>query len=490
MSKKMDKILFGLFILSRILFLTRLPIFNDEAMYLHWGILLRDDPSRWTASLVIDGKQPGMAVLLGTLLRLPGDPLVLGRLVSVAFAIVTYLVTLKIARRLDVKVSLPVLSIFLIVSPYLLQYDRLALMESAVTACAVTAAYILLRWIKQPRLAYAVLFGAVVGLGWWFKSTSLLILVSGLLAATFAGRIMKIQSRTVFLFALLTAGTYLAVTLPLRGVAGYSNIALRERERVMSAGELLRFPASVWWKNIVLALSFLLAFITPVILGLAAGSVKRLRKYPARFAVFLFAFLPLTIEVMVSKVFTSRYLVIITPFVSVLAAATVSEFGRRVKVAATGITVLLAVIPSILLVGAPLSYYGLLGIVPPAQEDFGQYVRSFSSGYGVKEAVMSVQNESRGSQAIILVRADSGNPEDAVFVYADRYPNLRVGYDQSYLRQITRSGYIPPVDTFFISRGTQLGYLKPYLVPLKRFEKPFGEDFVGVYRLQITSRGY
>lgn len=485
MSKKTAFILFIVFILSRLLFLTRLPIFNDESMYLHWGLLFRDDPSKWTASLTIDGKQPGMPVLLGTVLRIPGDPLFLGRLVSLAFALLTFVMTLKIARRLDMKIPIPLVSSFLIVSPYLLQYDRLALMESAVTSSAVVAAYVLLRWLGQPKLVFAVLFGAAAALGWWFKSTSLIILISGLTVSVFAGSVRRLQVRTILTFLLIVIGTYFMMTLPVRSSAGYVNIGLRERERVMSFTELLGFPLNIWRKNAVFATAFLTAFMTPVMLVLAAGSFGKLKKNPAMLVISGFFVIPFITEILVSKAFTSRYLVMIVPFGCLLAAATVSALNKKMKAAVFGLAVLTAIIPSALLIAVPLRYYAFLAVVPPAQEDFGQYVRSYSSGYGVKEAVMSVPRLSEGEETIILVRADSGNPEDAVFVYADRLPNLYVGYDQSYLRQIAREGFIPRMDTFFISRGPQFGYLKPYLEPAGKYTKPFGEDYVGVYRVRI-----
>jgi hypothetical protein len=475
-----------LYLATRIVFLTRLPIFNDEAMYLHWGLLFRDDPTRWFTSLVIDGKQPGMVMVLGTLLRLPGDPLVLGRFVSVVFGLITFILSIEIVRKLKPAISIVPIALLLICSPFLLHFERLALMESAVTACSVAAAYAIVRWLKTPRLHYAVLFGAVVSAGWWFKSTALLIFLAGCVSAIAAGLTKGNRMQDIGKFIFFGISIYILLTLPSRIDPQFTNIAVRERERVVSFEELISLPYDLWWKNVLLLFSFMGAYVTPVVLLFVPRTFLRLKHNPELTVVFIFALFPILMEVLVSKIFTSRYLMISVPFLYILMVVSLAGYDGLVRKMVKSVVFGIVSFQSLILIISPLRYYSLLGFAPYAQDDFGQYVRSFSSGYGVMSAVQFAKERSLGKKVTLIVRADSGNPEDAVFVYADRDPNLIAMYDVTYANRISQ-GTLKVTDsaTYFISRGAQLGILAQHLTEIRHFDKPLGEDFVGVYELKI-----
>mgnify|MGYP001558781463 FL=1 len=106
----------------------------------------------------------------------------------------------------------------------------------------------------------------------------------------------------------------------------------------------------------------------------------------------------------------------------------------------------------------------------------------WSSGWGVHEAAAFLEKKIDASPAVIFVRADSGNPEDAMYLYVQKNKNVRV-FPLTYLEQVTTgTKNIPGISYYFISRGTQMGGLERQTTQLARFHKPLDEEFVGVYR--------
>ena len=91
----------GVYLLFRIPAITRLPVFVDESSYLYWAQLVRQDPGENALVSMTDPKPPLHTWLLALALGLAGDPLRVGRLLSVALGAVTLPVVLVLATRLD-----------------------------------------------------------------------------------------------------------------------------------------------------------------------------------------------------------------------------------------------------------------------------------------------------------------------------------------------------------------------------------------------------
>ncbi len=152
-------ILFLIFVSLRLVFAFHLPIFNDEAIYMRWGMGFLQNPSHWWA-WTLDGKQPAVAVSFGLAQLLPLDPLVAMRLVSIAWSAVTfwtvYFLLQYVSGSLKIKSNNLVVYglLFLAVCPYLIFYDALALAESPVTACFALALLLTLFSCAGPRFSF------------------------------------------------------------------------------------------------------------------------------------------------------------------------------------------------------------------------------------------------------------------------------------------------------------------------------------------------
>ena len=76
-----------IFLATRLVQLTLIPIFTDEAIYLLWAQIALSDP-RWRFISLIDGKQPLLIWLMLPMVKYVADPLVAGRLVSIICGLV------------------------------------------------------------------------------------------------------------------------------------------------------------------------------------------------------------------------------------------------------------------------------------------------------------------------------------------------------------------------------------------------------------------
>ena len=82
--------LFGLFIFLRLFHLTIIPIFMDEAIYLRWAQIAKNDAS-WRFISLTDGKQPLFIWLAMVAMKVIADPLVAGRIVSLGAGFLSFL---------------------------------------------------------------------------------------------------------------------------------------------------------------------------------------------------------------------------------------------------------------------------------------------------------------------------------------------------------------------------------------------------------------
>ncbi len=476
-----------LFFLTRVFFLGRLPIFNDESIYLHWGrdIVLGFQP--WWMPVVLDGKPPGTMILFGIAAdRFPLDPLIAARLVSVICSAGTILFSLLVFRTLFSNRKPFLFLLLLLCNPFLVFFDRLAIAESIMTMGTSMLLYVSLRFWISKRSVYAVCIGALLGIFWWGKATIMVfvpVLMLNLLILFFRRTLRFFTA--VFVFVLVGIILFLC-TFPLRIHPSYPALAVGSEKWIFTLIEIMSGQWQVWWRNINASFVWFVAYPTPfvavcAVVGMLFGRMKHRLFFVLWFAV------PVLFFVVFGKNFTARYLVVLLPVFSLFAWMGLWEIRRSVRrlyPAIVGLTVATSCACTFLVILFPLHYFRFLRLYPAAQNDFAQYVSGWTSGYGVKDALQFIDTASHQGTSLVFVREDSGNPEDVVFVYSGRYPSMEMYYltnEQDLLG--TLSSYPSDTPAFFISRGPQYAGVQKYLVELTRFQKPLDEEFVGVYAI-------
>lgn len=165
-------VLLALFVASRLFRIMSLPIFTDEAIYVRWSQIAKQDAS-WRFISLTDGKQPMFVWLTMTVMRLVKDPLLAGRLISVFAGFVTMIGLYFVGRELFKNRWVGAVSAFLyLIFPMALVYDRMALYDSLVGTFAIWSLYLSIVLVRKVRLDVALILGMVMGGGALTKTSS------------------------------------------------------------------------------------------------------------------------------------------------------------------------------------------------------------------------------------------------------------------------------------------------------------------------------
>lgn len=418
--------------------------------------------------MAIDGKQTAVPLLYGSVQFLPLDTLVAGRLATVLFSLGTLAAGLILAKKKIIQTPPVLVGLFLTFCPLLLFFDRMAMPDSIVTAIYTLSVLILISLLEKPSIKGGILLGFNIALGWWFKSTVLLAMPIIFLSV----------GRRLFLPLTAFVITFLVLISPLLLHPKYQNSPHKDTDRINLA-QIVENPQKIG-QNLRLAGELMMTATTPFVffffLIAVFISIKERRNILLIFAVLF----PIFFESFFLKSITSRYILIVIPLYLILAIegllklAHISKFLLFLTLSAT-ITL------SLLLIFSPLDFYRYLKLSPRAASDFSDYFQNWTSGYGVKEAADFVINKSVAGETVVLVRDDSGNPEDGVWVYLH-------GKDKITFASLSKINQIPPASRmYFISRGPQFGILEGKLKELKKYYKPLNSgnrEFIGVYEVR------
>lgn len=486
-------ILAAFYLLTRLVFLTKLPIFNDEAIYLDWANrIIRGIVSPFYS--LYDGTQPGLLWIFGVFTKVFPDPLAAGRFVSALFGLASMLGLYKLSERF-VNQEVAKLSVLLyIVTPLFVFYDRQALMESAIASVGIWSVYFLVRFLESFNPKFMVFSGILLGTGFFIKSSAAIFLIP-LSIIGFISFFRKTKRRKDLLSGgLVFAALFLLVISPLFFQEQAKIIFSGSNRYVMTLGELVRFPLTTWTQSFRSALEIFTWHIFPTTLLLAIFGVFIFFKKKKDFSLSLFLlwFLLSTSAVLIiAKHVQSRYLVAFTPLIILPAAIGIFSVPKKLRQAVVIGAVILPLAASLILIFKPDYYLKTLSKVTTTS-DVQAYVYGYPSGYGIKETRTFLENEAKIRPILVGVRLDSGNPESAMFTYYGPGRDSRIRsiyFDRRILKIPPELEDIQlPVPLYFVSRDENLAGLNEYLVEVARFYKPDKVHFIGVYTLKKQER--
>src|SRR6266700_3354416 len=115
-----------LYFFTRLFHILMLPVFTDEAIYIHWSQVAAGDAS-WRFISLTDGKQPMYVWIAMFFLKVIQDPLLAGRLVSVLAGYLSLVGMFFLGREVfkDTKIGL-LASLLYVLYPFSLVYDKFA----------------------------------------------------------------------------------------------------------------------------------------------------------------------------------------------------------------------------------------------------------------------------------------------------------------------------------------------------------------------------
>lgn len=421
--------LVGIFLLTRFINLTNIPIFTDEAIYLRWAQIALADP-RWRFISLIDGKQPLFIWILLPVLKIITDPLIAGRIVSI-FAGLTAALILAILSLYKTKSYWGFITgfIFYLILPFFLVYDRLALYEALFLIFSISALCLSFILGRTLRFDVALLLGTVTGFGLLTKSYSnfflLLYPLTLLLVNWKKGYKVKIFGKWLGLGLIVYMQSQIYENIlrlsEFRYIIGQKNLSF-----IYSLKEFFVNPLRSVTGNLHGMLGWLIGYLTlPLFIYLLVSLIWFFTKNRKEGLFFLGWFgIPFIALAFFGKVIYPRFLLFMTP--PLLIPGVVYTLFLCARFAERRI-----IVPIFLIISIPLIFFDYKLLTSPVTAplpyaDRQQLINDWPAGYGIKEVVTYIDSESRNGPVILATEGTFGLFPMAVELYLGKNVNVTV----------------------------------------------------------------
>lgn len=491
------------FFILRLYHLTVLPIFNDEAIYTYWGQEMLHNSKLFFYSLY-DAKPPLLMWIFGLAVNIFHDPLIGGRLVSILCGLLTLIGLYSIGKMYFSKRVGIIASFFYSIVPLFHFYDRQALMESAIGSITVWVVFFILTYIRTPTIQTIIILGILIGLGIWIKTNAILLLLPVVIILLLYGHLeltstsqklrnkfgKTVQSKFQIFFKITSVllFTIIISILPLLLQPEFWRTISSNSRYSLTISELLHFPVLHWITNIKGIIDIIFWQITPIItwwiiLGLLVKHKTQTN------SIIVFSFSLIILIVLITRTMNPRYIVSFLPPLLITASIGLDWIIQKNNIFLTSLFLLINCVPfglTLLQSFHPLSYFSLLSRVTGYSQEW-EYVKNWSSGYGIPETVAFLREQSKKKHILVGVRIDSGNPESAIMSYFFNNPNITpIFVDTKYFQSSGFNCISSTVPFYFIARDGIINDLLPTLVEMKRFYKSKQSAFINQNKSYIS----
>ena len=259
---------------------TFLPIFTDEAIYIHWSQVALND-ANWRFISLTDGKQPMYVWIALVFLKFIHDPLFASRLVSVFAGFFSMIGMFFLGRELfnNIKIGL-FSSLLYVIYPFALVYDKLAMYDSLVAMFTIWIFYFTILLVRHVRLDLGMFLGMITGLGMLTKTNAdfgLIMLPFSLLLFPFKKHFDKNRLFRWAIYAVTAAIIANTMYLILRLSPFYYIIEEKNLTFIYSFHDWIRQPFAFFWGNLKSLLGWFVGYMTIpfVVLAISAFFVEK-----------------------------------------------------------------------------------------------------------------------------------------------------------------------------------------------------------------------
>ena len=405
------------------------PIFADEAIYIRWAQVMRSEPTLRFLPLS-DGKTPLFMWTMIPLFKIFDDPLFAGRFLSVMSGFATLVGVMLIGWKVFGKRVAFWAGLFYIVTPYTVFFDRMALVDSMLSAFTVWALYFAI-WLTQAvRLDLAMILGFVLGGGILTKTPGMLNLI--LVPTTFLVfkklKGDKYSLLKLLLFWAVAIGIALIMYNGLRLGPNFHLLSSRNVDYVFSPLELVGRPLDPFIPHFRdIADWFPKLFTWPVLVAGLLGMVGVVReKKKLGWIVLLWAIIPILLSMAFLKTYTARYLLPSIPLLLIFAGYGIEKVSQVVRVprVSRGFRPVVPVILVLLVVLYPLTFnYQLLTNPPPKslpEAERKGYFEMWTAGYGLREIAEYLVEQKKQGKVVVGTEGFFGTLPDGLYIYLDK----------------------------------------------------------------------
>jgi len=425
-----------IFFLLRLINLTLLPVFADEAIYIRWAQIMRAEATLRFLPLS-DGKQPLFMWLIIPLLKIFTDPLIAGRFLSILSGLASLVGIFFITWELFKNKWLSLLtSFFYALLPFFVFFDRLALADSMILMFGIWLAYLCLLLAKKPRLDLALITGLVLAGALVTKSPAVffaIMIPSGLL---FVKNLRKNIFPLLGFWVLIWALGFGFYNFLLRLGPGFQMIASRNKDYLFTFQEIITRPLDPLKPHLIDLFSWLPNLFTwpvclLVLLGLFLGLRKKTKETIFLLIWFIIPFFP---QAFLAKVFTPRYILFtLWPLVVLASLGGIWLFEQLKMMGKTShkkLKLVLMIILFLMIISPSLKYNYLL-LTDPEKAPLPRNLRNghleeWSAGHGLRETAAFLKEETKNGPVFVGTEGFFGTLPDGLQIYLEGITNIRV----------------------------------------------------------------
>lgn len=407
------------YFVSRVISLNNFPIFTDEAIYLRWAQIAKND-ANWRFISLTDGKQPLFVWLTMVAMRLISDPVVAGRIISVLTGAGVILALILAGKVLFQKWSLGIIAgILYLISPFAFVYDRMALMDGLLAMLMLWALVFEIVLVRTLRLDMALILGGIIGLAVLAKTSGFIaiyLLPVSLLLFDFQRkeRLRRLGKWLgLVLLSILVSQMMYSV---LRLSPFFHMISQKDANFVYPFSEWLRHPLSFFVGNLQGLWSWLTGYLSwPMVVTVFAGLFITMKFLKEKLVIFSWFIVPFIGLALFGRVIYPRFIFFMTVPLLLLGAYALDQINivfKRKIVAVILITVLLI---SPLKTDYDLIFNPTKAKIPLA--DSHQYFNDWPSGWGIKESVSFFAEKAKTEKIAVFTEGTFGLLPAAIELY-------------------------------------------------------------------------
>lgn len=415
-----------LYFATRLINLTTIPVFGDEAIYLRWSQVIKNVETLRFIPLN-DGKQPLYMWLVVPLLKF-FPALIAGRLLSIfsGYLILTLLVILfSIYQNYSSKNQQPHLFIFesltknsysnlipaliYIFLPFSFFFDHLAVPDNLLSAICLLSIILAILLAKFPRLDLSMLLGLSLGLAWITKSPAIYFVVLSLFAFILLSNVKKP------FYPILSLIIGYSIYNLLRLGPQFHQIAIRNLDYIWPLSEIIKHPLDPLKPHFIDLINLYIKYISLPFLLVLFINYKKVNKL---FIFILLTFLlPLIANMAIAKVFTGRYILFTLPYLIILLSIGIINISKKYR-----FLLIFLFIPNVI-------YQYQLSFNPYGTKlpntEYG-YTSGWTAGWGIESVAKYLIERSKTNNVIVGTEGYFGTFPDGLQIYTDSIPRLTV----------------------------------------------------------------
>ncbi len=415
-----------LYFFTRLFHILTLPIFTDEAIYIHWTQVAANDAS-WRFISLTDGKQPMYIWVAIFFYKTIHDPLLAGRLVSVGTGLISTIGMFFLGWEIFKNKKIGLLSSLLYaLYPFAIVYDKMAMYDSMVAMFIIWILYFTILLVRHVRFDLGMILGMVIGAGMLTKTNAdfgFILLPFALLLFPFKKHFDKRRLYLLFLYSLVALVIANAMYAILRLSPYYYIIGQKNLTFIYSFHDFIRQPFAFVVGNTQGLGGWFIEYMTIpfLVLVLATFFVDK-KFFREKLFLLIWFIVPFILFAFDGKVLYPRYLLNMT--MSLIPLGAYAFYVLQAKIKQVSIKILLfLVFTSIFIVNDYLLLTNFANAYIP-QPDKGQYLTDWPSGVGVNQTVSFLQSQ----QGKIYVGTEGtfGLMPYALQIYLYKNPNITI----------------------------------------------------------------